>query len=85
MSHIWTDIHQMGDTVAALAFGVTLEEFANLEEKHHENGLRKFVLGTRKEADAESSDGGNRHEEMFIERIATGDTFPSLMQCLVAY
>ena len=75
----------MGDTLTALSLGIALEELAYLEEEHHEDGLRKFVFGTWQEADAESSDGGDRHEKMFIERIATGDAFPSLMQCLVAY
>ena len=75
----------MGNAVAALALGVALEEFTYLEEEHHEHCFGELRLGTRQEADAEGTDGGDRHKEMFIKGIALQDTLPRLVQRFVAY
>ena len=85
MCHVGTDIHEVGNAVTALTFGIALEEFANLEEQHDEDGLRIFCLGTRQETDAQGSDGSYRHEEMFVEHVALRDAFPCFVQCLVTY
>ena len=85
MCHVWADIHEVGNAVTALTFGITLEEFANLEEQHDEDGLGELRLSARKEADAEGADGSDGHEEMLVKDIALGDAFPCFMQCFVAY
>ena len=84
MGDIRPYIHQMGDTVAALSFGITLEEFAHLEEQHHKHSLGKLRLGARQEADAERADGGYGHEKMLVEGIAMHHALGSLAQCVVA-
>ena len=78
MGDIRPYIHQMGDTVAALALSITLKEFAYLEEEHHEDGLWELRLCPRQESDAQSADGSNRHEEMLVEGIALHNTLPGL-------
>ena len=60
----------MGNTVTALSLGIALEEFAYLEKEHHKHGLRKLCLCPWQETDAERTDGGYRHEEMFVEDIS---------------
>ena len=70
----------MSDAVAAFAFGVTLEEFADLEEEHHEDGLRELGLRARQEAYAEGADGGHRHQEVFVEGLAVRQTLRRLFQ-----
>ena len=85
MRHIRPDIHEVGNAVATLTLSIAFEKFANLEEQHDEDGLRELSLGTREEADAEGADGGHRHEEMFVEHVALGNTFPCLMQRVVTY
>ena len=85
MRYIRPYIHEVGNAVATLALGVALKEFANLEEQHDEDGLRELGLSTRQEADAEGTDGGHRHEEMFVEHVALGNAFPCLVQRLMAY
>ena len=85
IGHVGADVHQVGNALAALAFGIALKEFANLEEQHHEDGLGELGLCPREEADAEGTDGGNRHQEVLIEGIAVGDSLSSLFQRVVAY
>ena len=85
MGDVWTDVHEVGDAVTGLAFGVALEEFTDLEEKHHKDCLRVLGIGTRKETDQQSSDGGDGHEKVFVEGVTVGDALPGLMQCLVTY
>ena len=85
MCHIGPYVHQMADTAATLPLSIALEEFANLEEQHDEDGLRKLCFGSRQEADTKSTDGGDRHEEMLIEGIAVSNTLDSLLQRVVTY
>ena len=85
IGHVGADVHQMGNALAALPFGIALEEFADLEEQHHEDGLGELGLCPREEADAEGADGGYRHQEVLIEGIAVGDSLSSLFQRVVAY
>ena len=77
-SRVGSDIHEVGDGVAALALGIFLEQFAHLEEKHDKDRLGKFCLCSRKEADDEGTDGGYRHEKMLVERFAMGDALSRL-------
>ena len=46
MSHIRTDIDEVGDTLTALPLRITFEEFSHLEEQHDEDGLWELCLGT---------------------------------------
>ena len=85
MRHIRTDVHQVGDAVATLALGITLEEFTDLEEKHHEDGLRILRLCSREETNTEGTNRGDGHKKVFVEGIAVDDTFPRLVKSLMAY
>ena len=85
MGRVWTDVHQVGDALAALALGIAFEQLTYLEEQHHEDGLGKLGLSTGQEADAEGSDGSHRHEEVLVERFSVGNAFSGLFQRLMAY
>jgi hypothetical protein len=69
----------VGDAVTGLALSIALEEFADLEEEHHEDSLGVLGLGTREETDQQGSDGSDGHEEMFVEGVAVGDSLPGLV------
>ena len=85
MRNIRSNVHQVGNAVAALPLGITLKEFANLKEQHDEDGLWELRLGTWQETDAKRTDSGDGHQEVLVEHIALGDAFPRLMQCFVPY
>ena len=51
MGRVGPDIHQLGDALAALVFRIVLEEFAYLEEEHHEDCLGELVLCAGQESD----------------------------------
>ena len=80
MRHIRTDIHQVGNTLAALSFGIALEQFSYLEKQHDEDCLREFVLRTRQETDAQRSQCGNSHQEVFVEGLALHQSLCSFLQ-----
>ena len=80
MRHIGAQIHQVGDTVAAAPFGITLQQFSHLEKQHHGHGLGHFAVGTRHEADEQRSGGGNGHEKMLVEGIALRQPFGGFVQ-----
>ena len=73
----------MRDTLATSVCGIPFEEFAYLEEKHHEDCLREFRLRARQETDAESTDSGYGHKEMFVEHVAIHNALGSLLQGVV--
>ena len=73
----------MGDGVAAFPFGIAFKEFADLEEQHDEDGFGEFRLGTGQKTDGESSERGNRHQEVLVEGVALGNAFCRLLQSLV--
>ena len=85
MRHVRPEVHQVSNAASALSLGIALEELANLEEQHDENRLGKLRLGARQETDAESTDGGHRHQEVLVERVAVSHTIDGLLQRLVAY
>ena len=85
MCYIWTDVHEMGNTGFASAFSITLKELANLEKQHDEDRFRELCLCTRQKSYAEGSKCGHRHEEMFIEGIAVGNTLSSFLQRIISY
>ena len=85
MSYVWTYIHKMGNTGFASSFSIALKEFANLKKQHDEDRFRKFCFCTWKESDAEGSECGHRHEEMFVEGVAVGYTLSGFLQRVIAY
>ena len=85
MSHVWTDIHQMGNAVTALVFCIALKQLANLKEQHDEDCLGKLRLCTRKKTNAKGSDGGYRHQEMLVKGVAMSYTLSSFLQGVVTY
>ena len=80
MGYVWTDVHQMRNTLTTLPFSITLKEFAHLEEEHYKDCLRKLRLSSWQEADAESAYGGYGHQEMLVEGVALHQAFSSLLQ-----
>ena len=82
MGNIGTDVHQMGDALTTLALGIAFEKLAYLEEKHDEHRLGVLRLGSGKEADAESANGGDGHQKMLVESLAVSQPFGSLLQCV---
>ena len=85
MRHIRTDVHQVTDALTTLALGITLKEFAHLEEEHHKHCLRELCFCPRQETDAQGADGGHRHQEMLVERLAVGNSLGSFHQGVVSY
>lgn len=84
MSHVRTDVHEVGDTLTALSLGIALEEFTNLEEEHDEDRLRELRLCSGQETDAECTDGGNGHEEVLVKGIPMHHTLYCLFQCVMS-
>ena len=78
------DVHQVGYTLTALPLSVALEEFANLKEEHHEYCLGILGLCAGKKAYAQGTNGGDGHQEVFIEHVAADDTLGRLPQSVVA-
>ena len=75
----------MGNAATTLSLGVALEEFANLEEQHDEDGFGELCLGTWQETYGKGADGGYRHQEMFVEGIAVHQSFDGFLQRFVTY
>ena len=53
MGCVGTDIHQVGNTLAAVSLGLFLEPFSQLEEKHDKHSFGELRLGTRHKADSQ--------------------------------
>ncbi|CUN71746.1 Uncharacterised protein [Flavonifractor plautii] len=60
------DIHQGGDGLAGLVYGIALEELAHLVEQHDEYGLGVFAGG-------QGAHSGQGHQKVFIKDLAVGD------------
>ena len=74
----------MGDTLATFAFGVTFKELTYLEKQHDEDRLGELCFGTWQETNAKCPNGGNRHEEMFVESLAMCQSLGGFLQCVEA-
>ena len=61
-----------------------LEEFTQLEEEHHEHRFGEFSLCSRQEAYEQGSDGGDTHQEVFVEHFAFHYSLYSLADYVVA-
>ena len=83
MCHVWPNVHQVRDAVAALPFGIAFKQFAHLEEQHDEHRLRKLCLSSWQEADAQRADGGDSHQEVLVEHVSLGDALPGLPERFV--
>ena len=77
--------HEVRYAVAALALSIAFKHLAYLKEQHDEHRLGKLRLGSRQETYAESPHRGYRHEEILVEHVATGDSFPCLLERVVAH
>ena len=84
MGRIGPDVHQMGDRFPAAAFRDALEQFAHLEEQHHEHRLGKLRRGARQEADGERAQRGDGHEEVLVQGLAVRERLGRLRQGLPA-
>ena len=84
VGRVGTQVHHLRDGFAAAVFGIVFEEFAQLEEEHDEDSFGHLVLGTGQKADEQRADGGDTHEEILVERVALGDSFPGFGQHVVA-
>ena len=65
---VGTDVHEGGNGFPGFGDGVVLEEFSCLIEEHDGDGFRVF-------AKAECADGGDGHEEVFVEDFSVEDVF----------
>ena len=72
----------MSNAVTALALGVGFEKLTDLEKKHDENRFRKLCLCPWEEANTKRADGGNRHEEMFVEGFSMCQTLGGFLECV---
>ena len=66
---VWADIHKGGNVLAALADGVALEEFSDLVEQHDGDGF-VIIAALFVDRQCECTDGGDGHQEVFIEHPA---------------
>ena len=82
MGRIRTDVHEVGNRLPAPAFGDSLEQFAHLEEQHHEHRLRELRLRPRQEADDKRPDRCDGHEEVLVQRFAMGQCLDGLFDGL---
>ena len=82
MGRIRADVHEMGNRLPAPAFGDSLEQFAHLEEQHHEHRLRELRLRPRQEADDKRPDRCDGHEEVLVQRFAMGQCLDRLLDGL---
>ena len=80
MRHIRPNVHQVGDAVAALAFGIAFEKLTDLEKQHDKDRLGKLRFGTGQKPDAKCPDSGNGHEEMLVESLAMRQALGSLLE-----
>ena len=83
--HVGTDIHEVGNAVAAFSFGIALEQFSYLEEKHDEYRFGESGLRAGKESYAECPYRGDRHKEMLVEGVAVRDALDGFLQRVEAY
>ena len=72
----------MSNAVTALALGVGFEKLTDLEKQHDENRFRKLCLCPREEANTKRTDGGNRHEEMFVKCFTMCQTLCGFLECV---
>ena len=70
----------MGDGLAGATLGDAFEEFADLVEEHDEDAFRELRLHAGEETDAEGAEGGNRHQEVLVERFSVAQPFRGLFQ-----
>ena len=77
MDHFWTHIDGSGHLFAAAVDSPVFHGFANAAEKHDGDSFRIVP-------DSKSTDGSDGHEEIFIERPALHDIFPSFPQNAIA-
>ena len=76
------DVHQLADIPAAFAYGIALEQFADLVKQHYGDGL--VIIAGFQQADGQGAEGGHGHEKVFIENLAVQDALPGLSQDIIA-
>jgi len=75
----------MGYRPAAVAFRYSFEQLTNPEKEHDEDRLGILGFGAIEKADRKGSDGGDRHEEVFIQSLSVDQAFGSLFQRIESY
>ena len=80
---VWADIHKGGNILAALADGVALKQLADLVEQHDGDGF-VVVAALFVNRQRERADGGDSHQEVFIEHPAVTDALAGLFKNVVA-
>ena len=75
----------MRNTLTTATFGIALKQFTHLEEQHDEHGLRELRLGSWQEPDAQRPDGGDGHQEVFVQCLAVQQSFGCFLQRVVTY
>ena len=67
------DIHHGCDGFARFAYGVALEQLADLVEQHHGATFRHRRLRVGERDHGESAYGGDGHEQVLVEHLAVLD------------
>ena len=80
-----TDVHQMGNALAAAPFGHFLKEFSHLEKQHDKHCLRELGFRTRHKADAQGAQGGNAHKEVLAQGLSVEQPFGRFLQRVPTY
>ena len=75
----------MCNALTALALGIALEQFANLEKQHDKHGLRELRLCSGQEADSQGSNGSHRHQQMLVEGLSFCYTLHRFLQGIITY
>ena len=76
--YVGTYVHHFGNRFATSVFGIMLEEFSYLKEKHHKDGFRQLGLAPWEKTDEQGANRGETHEEAFVKGIAVHNAFDSL-------
>ena len=79
---IRSDIHQFGNVPPAFAHGIALEQFADLVKQHYGDGL--VIIAGFQQADDQGPNGGDGHEEVFVEHLAVQDPFEGFPQDIMS-
>ena len=78
VSTFWTNIHQLRDGSAGFPHSILLKPFANLIEEHNGSSLVIFT-------NDDCADGCDRHQKIFVKKLAVNDSFKGLFEYAEAY
>ena len=81
VSVVWTDVHEFAYVAARFANSIGLEPFAYLIEQHNCNAFQ--IITVFVDSQSQSTNGGNRHQEVLVKDLAIADTFIRFSQNII--